>query len=168
MGAATIDTNTRSCPPAQWTARLVSFPTVYDMPIWACHIPLEALGLTFWMRLSEFVSPWFWPSGALEPIEIICVSIRVRFSCLVGYEKLEGMAAKGVLKQQDWQDLRDMERASPIDLSGCWTECPTHFCWPFPLFHFRSGWFSEFSECLLQICHFLSPMTTTTAISDIN
>ncbi len=34
-----------SCvPPAEWKAGLLSFPTVYDMPIilWACHIPLDS------------------------------------------------------------------------------------------------------------------------------
>ena len=33
MGAGTLDTDTRSCPPAQWTAGLLSFPVVYGKPI---------------------------------------------------------------------------------------------------------------------------------------
>ncbi len=33
MGAATIDTNTRSCQPAHWKGEILSFPTVYGMPI---------------------------------------------------------------------------------------------------------------------------------------
>ncbi len=33
MGAATIDTDTRLCPPAQWKAGLLSFLTVYDTPM---------------------------------------------------------------------------------------------------------------------------------------
>ncbi len=41
MGAATIDTNTRSCPPVDGKAGTLSFPTVYVVPIDV------ALGLTY-------------------------------------------------------------------------------------------------------------------------
>ena len=34
MGAATIETNTRSCPPIHGKAGNLSFPMVYDTPMW--------------------------------------------------------------------------------------------------------------------------------------
>ncbi len=53
MGAATIDTNTRSCPPAHWKAEFLSFPTAYNMPILFDTGMLYTVG-----KLSTWVIWW--------------------------------------------------------------------------------------------------------------
>ena len=76
MAATTTDTDTRSCPPAQWIFGHLSFPTVYGMPtsVWA----------TIWSRvnMSSLIHIVAYISFGQFGKSLICAYISVIFWCI--------------------------------------------------------------------------------------